>query len=75
MVKMLLGDRDLQEKYSILISYVFLQNFQDFPRAFSFVLFFPGLFQAWIFSVSFSRFSRVRGNPVQVIKNLQHVIN
>ena len=29
------GDRDLQEKFSILTSYVFLKNFKDFSRTFS----------------------------------------
>ena len=46
---MLQGHRDPQEKYSIIISYVFLKNFQDSSRTFSF-------FQD--FSTSF----RVQGN-------------
>ena len=54
------------KKYSVLISYVFQENLQDISRTFSFIAFFPGLFEAWkfIFSFSrFSRFSRVCGNP------------
>ena len=39
-IKNALGDRNLQEKYSILIPYVFLLNFQNFSRTFVFFLFF-----------------------------------
>ena len=40
MEKYAFGDRDLQEKYLILISYVFLKNLQDFSRTFSLFSFF-----------------------------------
>ena len=46
MVKNAFGDRDLQENYLIVFSYVFLKNFQDFSRTFSLFSFartFPGL--------------------------------
>ena len=48
----------LQEKYSVIISYVFFKNFQDFSRTFAFFHFFHGLLQAWKFIFSFSRLSR-----------------
>ena len=39
MVKNAFGDRDLQTKYSVLISYVVLKNFQDFSRHSHYFLF------------------------------------
>ena len=53
----------LQEKYSIIVSFVFFKNFQDFSRTFSYFLFFSGLSQAWKFIFHFPGFQGFQGFP------------
>ena len=68
MVKNTLENKNLQEKYNILILYAFLKISRIFPghcRFFFFSRSFPGL------EIYFSRFSRVHWNPVQMPEIIQ----